>query len=1483
MKKNITIAIFLFLLALSGGYSEAKAQDTGAQFGYGFSIGNSVGLVSFELNGFSPTFVWTHPYRVSAGTFAEGYYYAARVNGDGNPVGMYAYDIKTGDSKEIFSMEGAPSILTDMTYDYTTNTLYAIADDYPETALMKINLKEKKLEYINNFEYVFFTLAADNNGDLYSMTSDGSIYKLSKSSAEVELISEGSDYLNGLQSMDYDFNSGKFYWLTTRYANCRLVEITPGTWERNDIGSVGSSQITGLFTGYTAALPTSPASPLDLIAHPAENGEISCRLEWTNPTLTFERQQLEGTEMTVNIYRNGTRIATIDNAVAGQKMEYTDNASQVGTQKYRVALANEYGEGMFTDVYTYVGPDIPTCPTNINAIANGNEITITWDAPTGSVHNGWFDKDRITYKVLRNNDNKVIVENLQETTVKDNIDGDYAGYVYTVTPIVPAGEGESAESNVVFAGMPSELPLETSFTSDDELNTGGWVTIDQDGSGSSWVISDRLGKGLGAEAYLNKSYDASDWLISAPVSMTEGEVSEIMFDVYTAYYPKETLELYFGTSTNPEDFKLVKSLTVSGGYYSPVKVQEMLPAAETNGIYYLGIRYASPKNTYSGYGVHINNLCWKAVKEGTVKGVVSCNDIPLEGITVNMGEYLAVTTSDGEYMFERVEAGSYTISVNTTGYRLSEKDITVSIGSQVTCDFALEELPKYKLGGTICDSEGNPITGAVFSLDGYASFSATSDNSVFALNDVYEGSYTLTVKKNNFVTYSEDIVVNDNKDFSITLDYDNIAPFYVKAEYDGEMTSISWGAPVSVNELSYDNGVPEKAMSYGSDELAVFGSIYRTPAIVREVKWMTLPVEGNNDGTNIYIFALDEEGNPTDRILFSAMDVPTEDNQWNTYHILEKVVAENGFILAVSSNSGARIAVDNGQNNDIKNNRNTQCYNINYRAYYDYRFMDDTSTPDACFLLRAVCENIEPENATKPNVEYKLWRVKADDTSIADETTWFELADGTKELSATDALAPSGSYVYAVKAVYPVGKLISQPTFSSVININTDATVTVNVTANSDAGHANGASVTLSNENNSYKAVVSGNKVVFENVAKGKYQIDINLNGFESIKETCDIEGEDKEFNFEFVLNQKLDIAQNVYIQPTDKPENWNLMWNIQPNLKENFDGEDYQDFEVNPKGNIGWMYIDNDNKETYGFGNTIFPHMREKMAAITFNSSATTPPLGVNTAYSGERNLAFFAAKETVNEVGGIVINESDDYLISPMLHPFKDFKFSFYACTYEESSGYRERIRVGYSETTPEIENIIWLDDDYFYVPLEYTKYEYLIPANAKYVVLNSHSISNFILLVDDIFIGVDDLVEGCEYAPVNVEKYNIYLDGKLVAETTENSFMLENVPEGKHEAAVTQVFATGESAKLGIDFVSAGSNLDNAVTVDTYAYVSNRILYIEGQYENAEVCNTAGVKVADISGKQTADVSFLSDGIYLVKIETDNGVRICKVILE
>ncbi len=1487
MKKFVLNAMVLCALLPGSGQFTANAQADG-QVSYGFSIGKDYGLVSFSLDQFKTTPVWQQENRVSAGTFAEGYYYAAQVNSEDSPSGIFAYDLKTGEATKVIDMTDAPSLITDMTYDYTTGTLYAIADDYPETAFLKINLAEKRLEYLANFDNQYGTIAADPYGKLFLMSHNGTIYTISKEDYSLTLVYTGSDYLKGLQSMDYDFNSEKFYWIHTDYGNCSLIEIDPETWQQKQIGTVGGAQITGLFTGYTKALPTSPAAPSNLKATPDANGEKECTLSWTNPTTTFERNPLS--EITsITIYRNGEVVTTLSNAKPGETMTYTDTPAEADYYTYRVTASNESGEGMFNFVKTYVGIDLPVAPTNVVATATGvSTIQITWDAPTEGIHGKWLDTENMSYKVVRKNDNKVLVENLKETTYTDNVDGLYTGYRYIITPVVPTGEGLSAESNSAQAGQPLSLPLKSTFMSANQIDSLGWRIIDQDGNGKKWVSANTIKKEshpLGLETYFDKTTDASDWLISAPVKLSAGQESEISFEVYTAYYPTEKLEIWFGQSSNPEELQLFKQIDAKGAYYTPVSVVETLPIVEEEGNYYVAIRYASPKTTYSGYGVHLNNFVWHAVNEGIVKGKVTCDGQPLEGITVNVGDFSGVTSATGEYVIENVTAGSYTASVNAVGYRPAQQEIEVAIREESVCDFELTKLPTYTLSGNITDSKGNPITGAKVILSGYAPFEAVSDNAAYTLENVYEGTYQLTILKNNFVNISQEVTLGENTQLDFTMKYDNIAPFYVNANYNTtDGTTIDWLCPATIREMSYDNGTPADLMGYPApDEFTVLGSIYRQPGVVREVKWMTMPVMDGVDKIHIYVFDLDENGKPTDKMLYSAKNVPTVHNEWNTYRIPVDVVAENGFFVALSADGMFGIAYDNGKNNKWEENQYTQCFNINYTATYDYRYMDETSNPSRCFLLRAVCENIEPEDATQPDVEYNVWRVKADQASMDDESTWTQVAGPQKELVAVDNKAASGQYVYAVKAFYPVDNLTSEASFSSVVDVNMKTTVIVNVTANSAKEHANGALVSLASADNEYTGTVVDNKAIFNDVRKDVYVVTIQLNGFENIRErNVKFEGEEREFTLNYTLTQKFDIAQNIDILATENPETWDLVWNVQPNIFDDFEGNEYQDFTINPTGKFGWQYIDNDGIPTWGFGATTFPNMRATMAAILFNSRTTTPPLGINTAYSGVRNLGFFAAMETTSEAG-VVINESDDYFISPLLKPYKDFKFSFWARTYTEETGYRERIRVGYSTTTPEIDSFKWFEEESFYVPLEYTKYEYDIPADAKYVVLNSQSFNNFLLLVDDVFIGVDGQKTGCEYAPVNVEKYEVYLDGKMVAETTDNKYTFENVPAGNHTAAIVQVFATGKSEKLEIEFGDGGGSVNAIQTEGIDAYVANGILYIEGNYQHAELFNVAGVKVMEASGNRTTDVTSLVDGVYVLKVTTANGIASKKLVIE
>ena len=50
-----------------------------------------------------------------------------------------------------------------------------------------------------------------------------------------------------------------------------------------------------------------------------------------------------------------------------------------------------------------LGYDQPKKPTGLKAAANGQNVTLTWKAPTGGVNGGFFDADKLTYTVVRMN------------------------------------------------------------------------------------------------------------------------------------------------------------------------------------------------------------------------------------------------------------------------------------------------------------------------------------------------------------------------------------------------------------------------------------------------------------------------------------------------------------------------------------------------------------------------------------------------------------------------------------------------------------------------------------------------------------------------------------------------------------------------------------------------------------------------------------------------------------------------------------------------------------------------------------------------------------------------------------------------------------------------------------------------------------------------------------------------------------------------
>ncbi|MFW5595152.1 MAG: hypothetical protein ACOCOG_00340 [Prevotella sp.] len=130
---------------------------------------------------------------IFCGACADGIYYTCEYRyslTDGPvPSGFYAYNIVTGVTEKIgdYSTDTSNPQLKyqDMTYDYSTKTMYAIGFEMGVSSLFTVDLSTGKFTKVTDIDQSGAgTLACDMKGNLYTIGQDGGLYQLDKQSGE---------------------------------------------------------------------------------------------------------------------------------------------------------------------------------------------------------------------------------------------------------------------------------------------------------------------------------------------------------------------------------------------------------------------------------------------------------------------------------------------------------------------------------------------------------------------------------------------------------------------------------------------------------------------------------------------------------------------------------------------------------------------------------------------------------------------------------------------------------------------------------------------------------------------------------------------------------------------------------------------------------------------------------------------------------------------------------------------------------------------------------------------------------------------------------------------------------------------------------------------------------------------------------------------------------------------------------------------------
>ncbi len=476
------------------------------------------------------------------------------------------YDMMTGKMRWVtwFEMNDPESayVFTDLTYDESTGKTYALAIDLqpmfdaedPESVelsqgLYEVDLNTGRTSLIGGqTRYAMMTLAAAPDGSLYGLDTDGILRSVDKTNGSVSgVLARTNIALSNPQSAAFDKESGLMY--LTAFSAVDEFSIQSMLYSFSFSGTTAlptnmgnfpdNTEIVGLYIDPHTVATEGPAAIADLEVNPADDGRLVAGMLWTNPTETLEGEEI--TEpFSVNVYRNGELVTTLSGMQPGAMGTYADQVPKSGKYCYEVAAANGAGEGPRVGVDTvFVGRDVPGAVGSLTAklTGDGKQIDVTWKAPSKGANGGWYDKETLTYTIVRKPDGKQMAKGLKETRISDATITNVQGYQYEVTCVNEDGTGPAATSEPVVAGEAFDVPFASAF--DTEVGTNLWTVVDDDSDGYSWYRASYYQGTLWYMKYypentVNPQRTASDWLISPPIRLQAGVSYTLSYELRTS-------------------------------------------------------------------------------------------------------------------------------------------------------------------------------------------------------------------------------------------------------------------------------------------------------------------------------------------------------------------------------------------------------------------------------------------------------------------------------------------------------------------------------------------------------------------------------------------------------------------------------------------------------------------------------------------------------------------------------------------------------------------------------------------------------------------------------------------------------------------------------------------------------------------------------------------------------------------------------------
>ena len=1050
-----------------------KGNPTESQFGYGFNFGN--GFMSFKLERPSTTrLLGADPsLEISGGTRIGDFYYLFQTKQQAYeylaPVAFVKYDPAKYSYTTIRRYQNPEDypVLVDATWDALRSRMLAIGNKPGEesSTLWTVDPSTGALSKVYSFSGLRFSvMAADDDGEIYAVDINGDLYQIDGTSFVPRRIGATGFRPNYLSSMAFDRRAHNLLWaVCSSSSESKLIEINLAKGTGKDLGFIGSSsrpyEIQAMGIEYVAPAAGTPKPVTDLNVVPAQGGEGSLTMSWTNPSLT-----VGGTTLTsiphVSILIDGKEVESITDAAPGAKMSKSLSGISSGRHSVRVVASNDAGTSDIRERHVWIGLDLPMAPTDISLErVSPAKALLKWKAPGAvGINGGYIDTSALKYRIIRHDvasGDSVVIQKVWRKGLEysDETLSAPSAYYYTIQTLY-ADYGGTGVSPTRFLGPAYDTPFIGEFMNNGKF--AQWTTYDLDGDDRTWQNT-ILGEYVINFSSFTKKNNVDDWLVTPPVKLSPDTVYYGFFQAYSGLderYPKK-VELYIGKSRDISTHRLLNTLE-----FGNKNVNNMRAAVKVDeeGEYFLSVRDNSPKTSSS---LRMANFIICAKETAWLTGrITDSKGAPVEGVRIGVPQTDLYTFSDkdGNYKLDFINEGTWPVEYSCFGYYSQTDTLTFVNQKETVNNVSLRLLELSRLSGKVKDTKGAPVVNAEVSVTGYGAdrTAFTDKEGAFEFKDVHTASYVMKIAKFKYVTIKDTLPISADKELDLTMEPKLLAPSYFKATPQGSAVDVSWQRPTE--QFRHDSGIFDSQTGVlTGHRWYVFGAVFREPAVLHSIDWITTSYQGPHNKINLFIFDIDENERPTNRILWNKDDIETlGDEVWNHIELPSPVEAPNGYYLAASCDGMVSLAMDTGTHPDWPY---VPHINFNSRDYRTNEWNEVASKRN--YLIRANGHEIG-DDVMEFDYRYIVYRFREEDGFNPSAWKMLTPAEGIADLKIADDLSglPAGNYVYAIKTVYGPDKasdlLYSDPVSTASSGItDVTANLPISVWPNPTAGEVN--------------------------------------------------------------------------------------------------------------------------------------------------------------------------------------------------------------------------------------------------------------------------------------------------------------------------------------------------------------------------------------------------------------------------------------------